>query len=85
MAGEYSDYHIEHITTDKKLAEAYVKLHDGMPDELYIEEFDKQRLAYDVTGPYAPWPEDGSIPIVAPRYFASIDAHTGEIIRTNYK
>lgn len=53
--------------------------------DLYIAEFDKQRLAYDVTGPYAPWPEDGSIPIVAPRYFASIDAHTGEIIRTNYK
>jgi hypothetical protein len=52
--------------------------------DLYIDELDKQRLVYDVTGPYAPWPEDGSIPIVAPTYFACIDAHTGEIIRTNY-
>ena len=52
--------------------------------DLYIEKFDKQHLVYDVTGPYAPWPEDSSIPIVAPRYFAFIDAHTGEIIHTNY-
>lgn len=42
-AGEYSDYHIVHITTDKKLAEAYVKLHanrDYDSEYMDIEEFD---------------------------------------------
>ena len=42
-AGEYSDYHVEHITTDKKLAEAYVKLHankDYDSSNMEIEEFD---------------------------------------------
>lgn len=39
-AGEYSDYHIVHITTDKKLAEAYVKLHDCTSDPMCIEEYD---------------------------------------------
>lgn len=41
--GEYSDYHIVHITTDKKLAEAYVKLHahkDYDSDYMEIEEYD---------------------------------------------
>lgn len=41
--GEYSDYHIVHITTDKKLAEAYVKLHahkDYDSDYMAIEEYD---------------------------------------------
>lgn len=47
-AGEYSDYHVEHVTTDKKLAESYVKLHDGMPDDLYIEEFDDLRDQCDI-------------------------------------
>ena len=37
-SGEYSDYHIVHITTDKKLAEAYVKLHDD--GGMQIEEYD---------------------------------------------
>ena len=42
-AGEYSDYHIVHITTDRKLAEAYVKLHanrDYDSEYMDIEEFD---------------------------------------------
>ncbi len=41
--GEYSDYHVVQITTDKKLAEAYVKLHaykDYNSDCMNIEEFD---------------------------------------------
>lgn len=39
-AGEYSDYHVVQITMDKKLAEAYLKVHDGSPDDMYIEEYD---------------------------------------------
>lgn len=41
--GAYSSYHIVHITTDKKLAEAYVKLHankDYDSEYMTIEEFD---------------------------------------------
>lgn len=37
-SGEYSAYQIEQITTDKKLAEAYVKLHDR--GDMNIEEYD---------------------------------------------
>lgn len=42
-AGEYSSNHVVHVTTDKKLAEAYVKLHGNKDyDSRYmeIEEFD---------------------------------------------
>ena len=34
--GEYSAYHIEQITTDPKIAEAYAKLHN-----FYVEEYDE--------------------------------------------
>lgn len=39
-AGEYSDYHVVQITMDRKLAEAYVKLHGDTDDSMYIEEYD---------------------------------------------
>ncbi len=38
--GEYSDYHVVHVTTNRKLAEAYIKVYDGDPDYLYMEEYD---------------------------------------------
>lgn len=39
-AGEYSSYHVVQVTMNKKLAEAYLKIHDGRPDDMYIEEYD---------------------------------------------
>lgn len=63
-AGEYSDYHIVHITTDKKLAEAYVKLHadkDYDSEYMNIEEYDDLvnqcdiQDAFDKTEPLHPY------------------------------
>ena len=43
-AGEYSDYHIVAVTTDKEKAENFVKLHNDSKrfyyDDAYVEEYD---------------------------------------------
>lgn len=52
-AGEYSDYHIVTVTTDKEKADNFVKVHNDSKcfyyDDAYVEEYDTDDFDIDVT------------------------------------
>lgn len=52
-AGEYSDYHIVAVTTDKEKADNFVKVHNDSKrfyyDDAYVEEYDTEDFDIAVT------------------------------------
>lgn len=51
-SGEYSDYGIRKVFTDKEKAELYCAMHDGGYDPYYVEEWETDDVEIETMKPY---------------------------------